>query len=182
MNQLTAEKLNAMAKTSHENNARWWHNPSDGKRIERNKGELLMLVITELAEAVEGIRRDLNDDKLPHRKMEEVELADAMIRLLDYSGGFSIPIQFRGLIAVATPAGLPSNKAEALLVVVLDVVKIYIDPSDESHLSRAIHAIISYCSKFNLDLIGAYEEKTAFNITRSDHQHEARKLAGGKRF
>lgn len=42
---------------------------------------ILMLVVSELAEAMEGHRRDLMDDKLPHRKMLEVELADAVIRI-----------------------------------------------------------------------------------------------------
>lgn len=45
----------------------------------------LMLVVTELAEAVEGLRKDLPDDKLPHRKMVEVEMADALIRILNIS-------------------------------------------------------------------------------------------------
>lgn len=35
----------------------------------------------------------LMDDKLPHRKMAEVELADALIRILDYSAGFGYDIQ-----------------------------------------------------------------------------------------
>ncbi len=43
----------------------------------------IMLVVTELAEAVEGLRKDLPDDKLPHRKMVEVELADSLIRILN---------------------------------------------------------------------------------------------------
>lgn len=43
----------------------------------------IMLVVTELAEAVEGIRKDLPDDKLPHRRMVEVELSDALIRILN---------------------------------------------------------------------------------------------------
>ena len=37
-----------------------------------------MLIVSEIAEAMEGERKDLMDDKLPHRKMAEVELADAL--------------------------------------------------------------------------------------------------------
>lgn len=44
-----------------------------------------MLVVSEIAEAMEGERKDLMDDHLPHRKMAEVELADALIRIFDYS-------------------------------------------------------------------------------------------------
>ena len=44
------------------------------------------LMHTELAEATEGARKGLMDDHLPHLKMEEVELADTIIRILDYAG------------------------------------------------------------------------------------------------
>ena len=46
----------------------------------------MQLISTEIAEATEGWRKDLMDDHLPHRKMEEVELADALIRTLDLGG------------------------------------------------------------------------------------------------
>lgn len=68
--------------------AGWWTDLETGERKQRNKGELLMLIVTEIAEAMEGERKDLMDDKLPHRKNAEVELADAFIRILDYCGGF----------------------------------------------------------------------------------------------
>jgi len=64
-------------------NARWWRDLNTGKPIDRNIGELLMLMVSELAEAMEGHRKNLMDDKLPHRKMFEVELADLVIRVLD---------------------------------------------------------------------------------------------------
>lgn len=35
----------------------------------------------------------LMDDKLPHRRMAEVELADALIRILDYAAGFGYDLQ-----------------------------------------------------------------------------------------
>lgn len=53
----------------------------------RNVGESLMLVVTELSEGLEGHRKDLNDDHLPHRKSLEVELADAVIRIMDLGYG-----------------------------------------------------------------------------------------------
>lgn len=80
--------LNTRAKLTHEANAKWWQNPATGERIERNKGELLMLIVSEISEAMEGERKDLMDDKLPHRRMAEVELADALIRIFDYAGAF----------------------------------------------------------------------------------------------
>lgn len=52
----------------------------------REVGTMLMLMVSELAEAMEGDRKGLMDDHLPHRKMVEVELADAVIRIFDFAG------------------------------------------------------------------------------------------------
>jgi NTP pyrophosphatase (non-canonical NTP hydrolase) len=41
---------------------------------------------SELSEAFEGWRKNKQDDHLPLRKSLEVELADAMIRILDFAG------------------------------------------------------------------------------------------------
>ena len=53
---------------------------------ERNIGEALMLIVTELAEAMEAYRHQ--DD--PHFREE---LADTFIRLLDLCGGLNIDIE-----------------------------------------------------------------------------------------
>lgn len=39
-----------------------------------------------MSEACEGVRKGIQDDKLPDRPMIEVELADAVIRILDLCG------------------------------------------------------------------------------------------------
>jgi NTP pyrophosphatase (non-canonical NTP hydrolase) len=53
---------------------------------ERNIGEALMLVVTELAEAMEAYRTQ-NDANFRE------EIADTFIRLLDLCGGFKIDIE-----------------------------------------------------------------------------------------
>lgn len=65
----------------------WWHDPKTGESLigKRNKGEMLCLIHSEISEAMEGARKGLMDDHLPQRLMEEVELADALIRILDYA-------------------------------------------------------------------------------------------------
>lgn len=52
----------------------------------------LCLSHSELSEGLEGYRKGLMDDHLPHRKMIEVELADAMIRILDIAGALNLDI------------------------------------------------------------------------------------------
>lgn len=85
--------LNDFAQKCHAANEAWWRDPATGKPIERNKGELLMLIVSEVAEAMEGERKGLMDDKLPHRRMAEVELADAVIRIFDYCGAHGYDLQ-----------------------------------------------------------------------------------------
>ena len=87
-----AKSLNELANEIHENNHRWWHDLETGERLDRNKGEMLMLIVSEIAEAMEGERKNLMDDHLPHRKMAEVELADAMIRIFDYAGAYGFDL------------------------------------------------------------------------------------------
>tara|TARA_R100000951_G_scaffold112718_1_gene113479 strand:- start:10163 stop:10537 length:375 start_codon:yes stop_codon:yes gene_type:complete len=83
---LPSTNLNEISKKIHEYNvqAGWW--PEDKET--RNKAEILCLIHSEISEAMEGLRKNLMDDKLPHRKMVEVELADALIRLFDMAGAF----------------------------------------------------------------------------------------------
>ena len=50
------------------------------------------LMHEELSEAVQGIRKDLMDDKLPHRKMVAVELADCIIRIMDFAAGYNLDV------------------------------------------------------------------------------------------
>lgn len=69
-------------------NAGWWHDPATGEEKERNMGELLALMHSELSEALEGHRKGLMDDKLTDRRMVPVELFDAVIRIFDAVGKY----------------------------------------------------------------------------------------------
>ena len=84
--------LNEYAHESHIDNLQWWHD-AEGNFINRNKGELIALMHSELSEALEAIRKDLVDDKLPNRPGEEVELADLLIRVFDYAGAFGLDLE-----------------------------------------------------------------------------------------
>lgn len=73
-------------------NEKWWKDLHTGEPIQRNVGELLMLVVSEIAEGMEGHRKNLMDDKLPHRSMLEVEMADAVIRIFDLAAGLKLEL------------------------------------------------------------------------------------------
>lgn len=107
------QTLNMLALEVHLRNVRagWWTdiNTREDLHGKRNVGELLALVHSEVSEAaeavecpilhakltrvhesvsraLEGHRKSLMDDKLPHRPQFRVELIDAMIRELDILG------------------------------------------------------------------------------------------------
>ena len=81
----------------------WWVDVTTGKDFcddclaETRLGkalvaEKLCLIHSEISEAMEGHRKGLRDDKLPHRSMIEVELADAVIRIADLAGALGLDL------------------------------------------------------------------------------------------
>lgn len=77
----------------------WWHNPEDGSEYP-TEGFLgahviatkIGLIHSEVSEAMEGHRKGLMDDKLPHRSAIEVELTDALIRIFDLAGRLNLDL------------------------------------------------------------------------------------------
>jgi len=70
----------------------WWTDLITGQHKDRNVGELLMLIVSEVAEGMEAHRKNLNDDKLVQRNGLEVELADAVIRIADLCGALGLDL------------------------------------------------------------------------------------------
>lgn len=96
--------------------AGWWNDLRTGEPIVRRPhvvGEKLMLIVSEVSEAMEGHRKSLQDDKLPHRKMIEVELADAIIRIADLAGALGLDLGGAVAEKLAFNATRPDHKPEA---------------------------------------------------------------------
>ena len=163
----------------------------------------LQLVNTEISEATEGERKNLMDDHLPHRKMGEVELADALIRLLDLGGRYEWgylgglyeiddTLQFDNHFLLSDVRDLydPGSQHFVATEAVVDLgraVRKYGTGSDlelrvDTAYTRAINTLlfIGHCCAY--DVTGALEEKFQYNKTRADHQRAARDAAGGKKF
>lgn len=163
----------------------WWDNP------DRCIFQTLQLVNTEIAEATEGDRKSLMDDKLPHRLMAEVEMADTLIRLVDLAGHEhwvyrdGIPNSFLSLV---------ENTGARHLVATITVCELGIEllrsakSGKQNHAGKeatycvAIATILKICEIEGYDIAGAVEEKLAFNVTREDHKRENRALEHGKSY
>lgn len=108
--------------------AGWWHGPAnsgaaptDLRHELRSRtrfglalaSEKLCLIHSEVSEAMEGVRKNLPDDKLPDRRMFEVELADAAIRIFDLAGAMDFDLGAAIAEKMAFNAQRADHKPEA---------------------------------------------------------------------
>jgi hypothetical protein len=191
--------LNALAQRIHKLNEKWWIDLDTGERIERNQGELLCLIHSEISEAWEGEVWSLMDDHLPHRKMAAVEMADAEIRALDFAGGFNLDIDGAAKelpkAGWSVPGFTAMDKGAQIATIHQYVssamesarkgLKDGIIPSRsglEVALAKVITLIHIYCISHKYDLPTVREEKLEYNQKRADHKIENRKAEGGKKW
>lgn len=169
--------------------AGWWKTiPAPGPgdyatTIPRNIGELLCLVHSEISEADEGLIGNLFDDKLPHRLMFEVELADTSIRVLDILGYHKFPGTI--LPKGAFPIIYGDNPIRLMHRTVSQAMEEFRKgrANNGCHRLTLLLSLIHYTAlALGLDLSGAIAEKRAFNAQRADHKIEARQAVGGKSF
>lgn len=107
--------INALVHEVHGRNvlAGWWSDLITGERKDRNVGELLCLVHSEISEGLEGYRKNLKDTHLTTRPMLEVEMADAVIRILDLCGGLGLDLGGALVDKLAYNAERQDHKREA---------------------------------------------------------------------
>ncbi|QYW02503.1 hypothetical protein CPT_Silvanus_029 [Stenotrophomonas phage Silvanus] len=93
----------------------WWQEYDEMPEKYRKYfiGTKLALVHSEASEALEGVRKNLPDDHLPHRPMGEVEAADVIIRLLDLAGAMGWDVAGAMIEKLAYNQQRPDHKPEA---------------------------------------------------------------------
>lgn len=163
----------------------WWGNP------DRCLFQDLQLVSTELCEATEGERKDLMDDKLPTRKMGEVELADAMIRILGLAGRYGWKYSANVGTGLADYLNDYRTKGAVSMHFCLTIQLARLGMNAHQFGVKHKTVQIAYCTLVDMivrcsdylgyDLWAAMTEKREFNKTRPDHTREARALPGGKK-
>ena len=114
----TTTSINELAASIHDNNVKvgWWKDsPIYGGTVPDKYviPTKLCLSHSEISEGLEGFRKSLPDDHLPHRPMIEVEIADAIIRLLDIAGYLDLDVGGAILEKLAYNAVRPDHKLEA---------------------------------------------------------------------
>lgn len=86
--------LNAVKKLANETAVAsgWYTDLRTGQLVDRNVGEVIALMHSELSEALEGWRKRLMDEHLPTRSSMEVEFADCIIRIADTAAAMGLDI------------------------------------------------------------------------------------------
>jgi hypothetical protein len=152
--------VNSIVAICHKMNAKWWIDPATGEDLRKNPlivPTKLALIHSEVSEALEGDRKDLMDDKLPHRTALDTELADGVIRIGDLAGAKGYPVGQ----AMRAIGNLPRQAVS---------------------LALALRSIGELAGGMSLDVAGAVSEKSSFNLVRDDHKFENRVKKGGKKY
>ena len=161
----------------------WWDE-------ERPFSTFVCLFHSELSEAMEGDRKGLMDDHLPKYPMFQVELADFVIRCLDWLGrhGFT---EYQGDYFNADDM---RNQDE---VEIISRLHLGVSMSFQEYLNdgkfEGIEVVdgIASCVEasfafsdgcFGFDLYKIILEKVEYNKHRTDHKRENRAKEGGKKY
>jgi len=184
--------VKTFARLNHQHNVKvgWWNKP--------NIYQKLQLVSTEVAEATEGERKKGKmDDHLKNRLMGEVELADALIRILDVGEYYNLDLDLD--INEAKVEWYDLDIVARHLTINRYIIKLadLVVNSDQGNnnfgegvnktgadlvYSLLVKSIFLTSECMGYDIYGAMKEKAIYNKTRKDHSIANRQSKNGKQF
>lgn len=178
----------ALARDIHQTNvdAGWWTNLETGEVLDRNFGEMLALVHSELSECWHGIASGERDHHLPSFPNWHIEIADACIRVYDMLGGcFNTEkafIEFK----FDMPAGFISEEdrlifLHALLSNALENYRKSNFDASNMYLYRFLDCCFEWAEDSGFDLLHTIRCKWEYNKDRLDHKIENRLKDDGKK-
>lgn len=175
---------NELRDTTHASNveAGWWTDLETKESIiaTRNRPEMLCLIGSELIEAyVDGMAPD---GHLPEFPAFNVEVADAIIRILDLAGADQIDL------SVGEPQVVIGNPQNDLMTVLTQVVGYALEGYRKGriedyhiHIQDAYATLWHMGDVYGFDVMEVIEAKVAYNKNRADHKVENRMKEGGKK-
>jgi hypothetical protein len=197
----TAAELRVLTYDIHQSNVRagWWSNLATGESIlhTRNRPEVMMLIISEYSEAWLGASDNAMDDHLTHRRMFDVELADAVIREMDLLGAEDAANTLTDEFVQEILANIDEfdilsydaiNNHPVWLLNTMGVIskamEFYRKSKRQDYLQSIASAVIitfEMARRCHISLLEIIAEKRAYNDQRADHKRENRLIDGGKK-
>ncbi len=167
--------IELQSKIHEQNKAKgWWDS-------HRSFSRLTNLNISEVSEAVEADRKNLNDSKLKHYKGVPVEAADGCIRGFDVLASLGNESYAASEMAIKIIENNP-NDIDYLLAyaswsfsMAWEFHELKNAPSEaKQYLVDAVNALFKIIMNFELNPVDLMLEKMEFNATRPDHLPENR--------
>ena len=156
----------------HDRNCRagWWNDLDTGEPKKRSVGELLMLFVTEIAEAYLAYEEGAADDKLPEYPGLGVEIGDLAIRMADFAGA----AMAGKIVAYSGAANVGDQHFRDVLYIADSYEKVRKTPEaiGEPETGEPLPP---------MDIPAMIDAKLAFNANRKDHKVEERRKDGGKK-
>ena len=178
--------LTELAREIHEQNVHvgWWDEWP--VKTDRHK-TAMMLVVSEIAEAMEGHRKNLMDDHLPQYRMFDVELADALIRLLDLAGAYDMILD-----NYAKQVDLEKRRWKNVIPwsnlkvpeQLYRIVQRMSSQREEPHQNvfQGVVSIIIVAEINDIDILPIVDAKREYNAKRADHKRQNRNAENGKKY
>jgi hypothetical protein len=167
-----ADNLRAFFQDVHARNVRagWWSDITTGEPKKRSVGELLMLFVTEIAEAYDAYTAEDADDKLPHYPGFGVEMVDLGIRWADLCGA-AMAGRLVDYSAVRNPG---DDMFRQVARIARDYEAIRKTPEAVGDPEEGVEMPV-------MDIAIMTDAKLDFNAKREDHKIENRLKHDGKR-